>query len=290
MTNILTLIFLGTSWGLSFSLMKIAINNGGEPFGIAFWQAIICAFFLYLYISLKHSKLDIKAHHTKLIILLGVFGSTLPNVLFYWSAERLNAGLLAISVSFIPLLTYAFAFSLRIEMFSFKRVAGVLLGAIALNLLMVPENSMPIKSDIFWLLIACVAATSYAIENLLIDIKMPTDIGPVRLAFGMNLMGALLVLPLALLSSQTIVPQFPPSALELSVAGLGLINAIAYSTFILLIRRTGSVFASQTGYVVTIGGMFWGILLFNEVYSLWVWISLLLIIVGVILVSPRNAK
>ena len=269
--------------------MKIVITRGGEPFGIAFWQAIVCAVFLYTYIVFKHGKLGINKSHIKLILLLGIFGSALPNVLFYWSAERLNAGILAISVSFIPLLTYSFAFLLHIEAFSLKRITGVLLGAVALNILIIPENSMPQKTDIVWLLVACIAAVSYAVENLLIDMKMPNDVGPVRIACGMNLMGALLVLPLYFASTQTMPLQFPPTALELSIVGLGLINAVAYSTFIFLIQRTGSVFASQTGYVVTIGGMFWGIMLFNERYSLWVWTSIFTLILGVILVSPRDS-
>jgi drug/metabolite transporter (DMT)-like permease len=87
---------------------------------------------------------------------------------------------------------------------------------------------------------------------------------------------------------QAIVPTFPVKELEMALIGLGLINAIAYSLFIFLIKRTGPVFASQTGYIVTIGGMFWGILLFNEIYSMWVWCSLLIIILGVVLVAPRE--
>ena len=270
--------------------MKIAIENGGEPFTIAFWQALSCAIFLYTYIFFKHGKLGVRNNHYTLIILLGIFGSALPNILFYWSAEKLDAGLLAISVSFIPLVTYVFAFLLKIEMFSIKRICGVLLGAIALNLLIIPENSMPKKTDIFWVLIACVAAVSYAIENLLIDLKMPKDIGPVRIACGMNLMGAMLVLPFSLVFSQKIIPNFPPTLLEYSIIGLGLINAVAYSTFIFLIQRTGPVFASQTGYIVTVGGMIWGIILFNESYSLWVWTSIIVIVLGVILVSPRESR
>ena len=268
--------------------MKIAVMNGGQPFSIAFWQALSCAMLLYIYIIFKHGKLGVKKSHFYLIVLLGIFGSALPNVLFYWSAERLNAGLLAISVSFIPILTYLFAFLLKIEMLSRRRVTGVLLGAAALNLLVIPENSMPQKNDIFWVLIACIAAVSYAVENLLIDLKMPNDVGPVRIACGMNIMGAIFVLPFSLVSNHKLLPQFPPTSLELSVLGLGLINAVAYSTFIFLIQRTGSVFASQTGYVVTIGGMLWGIFLFKEVHSTWVWASLVLIILGVILVTPKQ--
>ena len=270
--------------------MKIAVQNDGEPFSIAFWQALSCSIVLYIVIIFKHGKLGIKKSHIQLIILLGIFGSALPNVIFYMSADKLPAGLLAISVSFIPLLTYVFAYILKIELFSFKRVIGVLLGAIALNFIIIPENSMPQRINILWILIVCIASVSYAIENLLIDLKMPDDIGPVRIACGMNLMGAILVLPFALSSSERILLEFPPASLELSILGLGLINAIAYSTFILLIQRTGPLFASQTGYVVTVGGIIWGMLLFNETHSMWVWASLLLIIWGVILVSPRKQK
>ena len=105
---------------------------------------------------------------------------------------------------------------------------------------------------------------------------------------GMNLMGAVFILPLALGSGHNLLPQIPPTSLELSVLSLGIINATAYSTFIFLIQKTGPLFASQTGYVVTIGGMLWGMVLFNDNYSLWVWSSLVVLILGVILVSPRK--
>ena len=149
---------------------------------------------------------------------------------------------------------------------------------------------MPLRSDVLWLLISCLAAISYAIENLVIDIKMPDDIGPVRIACGMNFMGAIIVWPFSLFFSQSINLVFPPGQLEFSILGLGVINAIAYSTFIFLLKRTGPVFASQTGYIVTIGGIIWGIILFDEVHSMWVWASLFTIILGVILVSPRRKK
>jgi len=280
--------FLGATWGLSFSVMKILVEDGGEPFGIAFWQALIAALLLYIYITFKHGNLGLKKSHLKLILLLGFFGSALPSVLLYWSAQKISAGILSITVSFIPLLTYAFAFVLKIESFSYRRIWGVVMGAFALNLLIVPENSIPERNQIIWILVACVAAISYAIENLIIDQKMPSDIGPVRIACGMNLIGAILVLPFALGFNQLIFPTTPPQKLELAFIGLGVINAFAYSLFIFLIKRTGPVFASQTGYVVTIGGMFWGILLFNEIYSMWVWFSLIIIIFGVVLVAPRK--
>ena len=268
--------------------MKIAVENGGQPFGIALWQALISSLLLYIYITFKHGGLGLKKSHLKLILLLGFFGSAIPSVLLYWSAQKISAGILSITVSFIPLLTYVLAFVLKIESFSYRRILGVVLGALALNLLIVPENSIPERNQIIWVLVAFVAAVSYAIENLIIDQKMPSNIGPVRIACGMNLMGAILVLPFALGFNQVISSPITPSKLNLAIIGLGVINAVAYSLFIFLIKRTGPVFASQTGYVVTIGGMFWSVVFFNEIYSKWVWFSLLIIILGVVLVTPRE--
>ena len=41
-----------------------------------------------------------------------------------------------------------------------------------------------------------------------------------------------------------------------------------------------SVFASQAGYLVTIFGVIWGMVIFNEVHSGWVWSSLVVMLFG----------
>ena len=54
-------------------------------------------------------------------------------------------------------------------------------------------------------------------------------------------------------------------------------------------NRAGPVFASQTAYVVTLSGVLWGMAIFSEAHSLWIWLSLLLMMVGLTLVRPRKA-
>lgn len=53
-------------------------------------------------------------------------------------------------------------------------------------------------------------------------------------------------------------------------------------------RSAGPVFASQTAYVITLAGMFWGILLLGERHSLYVWGALVLMLTGLALVRPRE--
>ena len=71
---------------------------------------------------------------------------------------------------------------------------------------------------------------------------------------------------------------------------LGVIEAICFSLQMYLITRSGAVFASQVGYIVTISGVIWGIIIFNETHSSLVFISLILVLMGLLLVNPKKIK
>jgi drug/metabolite transporter (DMT)-like permease len=58
--------------------------------------------------------------------------------------------------------------------------------------------------------------------------------------------------------------------------------------FIHAVSRYGPVFASQTGYIVTLTGVLWGIAIFGESHSLWVWGALVSMVIGLVLVKPRK--
>ena len=73
-----------------------------------------------------------------------------------------------------------------------------------------------------------------------------------------------------------------------SIVTLAVINATAYSAFVACITIAGPLFASQVGYVVTLAGVFWGIAIFGETHSIWVWASLVTMLLGLMLVSPRK--
>ena len=64
-------------------------------------------------------------------------------------------------------------------------------------------------------------------------------------------------------------------------------SATAYTVFLYVIRVHGPVFASQTAYLITLAGVFWGLVLFDESHSAYIWIALVLMILGLSLVRPR---
>ena len=283
----LILLFMGAAWGLSFSLAKIATQEGGGAYGIAFWQATISAFIMYL-VSLTRQPFKIEAGTFRLVMAVALLGAAIPSVLFYLAAAHLPAGILAITTALVPVLTYSMAMPLGIEKASVDRIVGIFLGWVAIIFLVVPKTSLPDPSAIPWVLLACMASSCYAGENIILANKTLTKLGPIRLACGMNLFAALMLLPITIILDGFIMPKFPLGKLEYVIFGLGLLNAAAYTLFVLTVQRFGPIFASQTGYVVTVSGVFWGIVIFREIHSVWVWLSLLFMIFGMALVSPKK--
>ena len=282
------LLVMGTAWGLSFSLGKVAVENGAKPFGVAQFQAMFAGIVL-LFISVIRRK-SIKHMKDKLgfIFCVAMLGAAIPSVLFYYAAPHVPAGVLSITVALIPLMTYGFSIPLKLETFSVVRVAGLVFGVIAICLIALPENSLPDSAALPWILIACISALCYAVENIILGFKSALTVGPMRLAMGMNLMAAVALLPITILTDSFFSPSFPPQNVDYAIIGLGLITVVAYTMFVLSVALFGSVFSSQVGYVVTLTGVFWGMFIFGESPSLWIWLSLCAMIIGLVLVTPRK--
>jgi drug/metabolite transporter (DMT)-like permease len=81
---------------------------------------------------------------------------------------------------------------------------------------------------------------------------------------------------------------WPWGPVEWSLFGLGAVNAVAYTLFFLLVGRAGAVFSSFAANIVTLFGVFWGIVIFAERNSIWVWLSFATIMVALTLVAPRG--
>ena len=288
--NFLILIILGLGWGLSFTLGKIAITAGGTPIGLTFWQSLFSGLILLAYVFFRHGKIIIPKIMFLPIIIITFLSVVIPNIIFYACIEHLDAGVLSISVSVIPLFTYLIAMGLRMDRFKIRRVLGLITGFCALLILILPENSLPDKRDIPWVLLALNCALCYALENIYIDRLALQNFGPIRLVCAVSFASAIITFLLSLLMDQFFILQPTNLYLFISTLGLGFISATAYSIFIYLIGRAGSVFSSQVGYLVTFFGVVWGIIILGESHSVFVWLSLAMIMLGIFLVQPKQTS
>ena len=284
------LLFMGTTWGLSFSLGKIAVEEGIGAFGVSTIQSLLSGIILLVITLIRGKKIRELLQYWRFILLIALLGAAVPSVIFYTAAPYVQAGILAITVALIPMMTYSASIPLKIERFSMRRFSGLLFGVGSILLIALPENSLPDRSAVPWIILACISSLCYAAENIILGFKSAINIGPIRLSMGMNLLAGILLLPIALATGQFYLPQFPLGTADYAVLGLSVISVFAYTLFVFSVAKFGAVFASQTGYIVTLAGVFWGMAIFGEDHSIWVWTALAAMIVGLALVSPRQSK
>ena len=83
--------------------------------------------------------------------------------MLFYASPHVPAGILAITVATVPLLTYAGSVLVRIDALSARRVLGIVVGFFAMLLLVTPESSLPDPSMAPWVGLALLASVLYSI-------------------------------------------------------------------------------------------------------------------------------
>ncbi|NQU56372.1 MAG: DMT family transporter [Rhodospirillales bacterium] len=284
----LLLLLMGVLWGATFSLAKIAADGGGHPLGINYWQSLIGAAVLATVMIITGRKLPMKRENIGFYATCGMLGSVIPGILFFYAASRVSPGVLSITVATVPLLTFVAAAALGVEKFQVGRVLGVLLGGISILMLVGPEESLPDPSAVPWVLAALLAAVCYSGENMVVALRMPGGVSAITVTGGLFIAASVIMTPFVIATGTFVPLIWPWGPAEWAIIGMATISVTAYSMFIFLITHAGPVFASQTAYVVTFSGVFWGVVIFDEQHSVWIWASLVIMLFALTLVRPRK--
>ncbi len=283
----LLIITAGVLWGSTFSLALIATADGTHPVMLTSCQVIITAIFFYgvcLYSRVPAFRL----RRVPIYILLALLGIVLPDLLYYFAAPHLNAGILSITVSTVPLFTYAIMWAMRFEAMILKRAIGILLGMTAILLLVLPDQELSSINASYWILAVVLCAGCYAIENVYISEGINPDLDIRELLFGSNIVATIMLIPTTAWMGVGVPVSWILTPAALAIATIALTSALAYMMFFYTIRSAGPVFASQCAYIVTISGILWGIVIFAEVHTIWIWFSVVVMMAGLMLVTPTS--
>ena len=277
----------GLIWGATFSLALIATGEGAHPLAISSWQVVVTGVFFLAFCRLAGVPV-FRLRNIPYYAVLAVIGITAPNLAYYFAAPHLSAGILSITVSTVPLLTYAFMLFLHYESIMRKRVFGIVLGMLAILLLILPDHEIRGSDANLWILLALLSAVLYSVENIYIGHGVDDIVDVRELLFGSNFIAFFLQFPLAWYLGVAEPVGWLFTAPGLALTGLGIGSGIAYAIFFYSIKTSGAVFASQCAYIVTLSGVFWGIVIFSEEHSIWVWSSLVVLMIGLFLVTPNK--
>ncbi|WP_224815818.1 DMT family transporter [Hasllibacter sp. MH4015] len=285
---LILLIGMGALWGITQPLSKIAVADGYRDIGIIFWQFAIGSVLLGALNLVRGRGLPLGPAQLRFYLMIALIGTILPNWASFTAAVHLPSGILSIVLATVPMMAFPIAMALGMDRFSTLRFVGLLLGLGAIVMIAAPDSSLPDPSLAIWLPVALIAPFFYAVEGNVVAKWGTAGLDAVQVLLGASILGAILALPLALVTGEFIAPPAIWGPADWAIVGIALAHTSAYATYVWLVGQTGAVFVSQVGYLVTGFGVVWAKLVLGESYSGWIWGALALMLIGVALVQPRK--
>ncbi len=286
----LLLLLGGVSYGGIFSANKLAAGVAFPVFAYTFWIALFAGLALLLVCAAAGTLPPLSRAHLWQYLRLALLAVMLPVLATAFAARELPAGVITLVLTLVPGLTYLMSFAIRMERFEALSLAGLVLGAGGVLLIVLPEQSLPEAGAWVWMLVALVAAVAAAGSNVVAAAWRPPATHSLALACGILLAAACVMLPVMLIADG---PYLFTDAGWPGIAGMAwaaAIHCVTFYCFQEVTRRAGAVFFAQFNYLVVAAGIFWALIIFDEDLGLWVWAALACMVVGLFLVNTGQRR
>ncbi|MEM6886851.1 MAG: DMT family transporter [Pseudomonadota bacterium] len=284
------LVVLGAGWGLTMPLTKVAVSTGFGHYGLIFWQLVIGTALMGMLNLVRGKGLPLTRAGLVICVVVSLVGTLVPNSASYQAAVHVPSGVLSILLSLVPMFAFPIALALRLDRFSWRRLAGLGAGLAGVLMLVAPGVSAQLGTPIFWLLVAMVAGLCYALEGNIVAKWGTAGLDAIQVLFAASALGAAAVLPVALASGQFIPPADLTGRAGKALIAASVAHTSVYALYVWLVGRAGPVFSVQASYLVTGFGILWAKLILDEAYPPVVWASLAAMFLGMYLVQPRPAS
>jgi len=273
------LVLLGAIFASSFTMTKLAVVDV-PPATMAFVRIALAAAALGVVMVFVSQNFAMMKGYWGLIFLAGLFGNALPFTLVAWGQGKVDAGLTAILMAVMPLITIVMAHFFTLdERLNIFKVVGFILGLVGVAVLIGFEKLAAFGSEGLREAAIMGAACCYAIHALLS--KSLTVLPRKAVSTAMLLVSALMLLPLSLYFDQ-------PWTLEISgqswlmLVLLGLLpTALGTLVLFAIIGRQGAGFLSQINFIVPLFGVLWAVILLDETLPPNALAALVIILAGV---------
>lgn len=281
------LILLGLGWGLTQPFTKLAVSGGYRDFGLIFWQSVIMIVILGGIAVIRGVYPIWGAAQLRVYVVIALVGTVLPNAASYTAYIHLDAGIMAILISLVPIFALPVALAMGLERLRLVRVLGILLGLAGVLLLILPGQSAIGEVSLWWIPVGLIPSLLYAFEGNWVSRYGMAGLDALQAILGASIVSLLVSAPLILLTDSWINPLPPYGMPDLALVISSGLHAFVYAAYVWLVGAAGSVFAVQVGYIVTISGVLWSRAILGESYSPWVWAAMALVLAGVFLVQPK---
>jgi len=235
----LLLLTLSLLWGGSFFFAEIALA-GLPPLTVAWGRVAVGALFLLLLLRLAGQRLPGNWAVWRRYAVMGLLNNALPFALIFWGQATLGAAAAAILNATTPCFAVLLAHRLTAdERLTPGRLAGVLLGALGVALLIGLEALQGLQTRLGPALLVLAAAFSYALAGLYG--RRFRGEPPLVTASGQVVCSTLWLLPVTLAVDAPWRLPPPTLATVAAIAGLGLLStALAYRLYFRILALAGA--------------------------------------------------
>jgi drug/metabolite transporter (DMT)-like permease len=277
--SLVRLLALSAIWGASFLFMRMGAPVLG-PTALIAGRVFFAALFLAIVGAVLRKPLDARRNAGHYVV-LGLFNSALPFLLFAFSARTLSASLMAILNATAPIWGAVIGAVWTRTALSARSLLGLALGVGGVALLVGFDPSTLRAGAPLAIALALAASFSYGIATNYA--KSAKKVEPFANAHGSMWAATLLVAPLLPFAPP---PQMPGPAIALSVLALGVVcSGIAYLLYFRLIADIGAASALTVTFLVPVFGVLWGHLILGEPLGWNTLAGAAIVIVGTALVT-----
>lgn len=276
---------LGVIWGLSFTLIKIAVATI-PSIPLTLTRVTLTALLLYVIMRWMGERLPPWGSAWWPIFLSALLGNSIAFLMIAWGQEKVDGSMAAILMSPSPLaavlLAHIFTHDDKLNRW---KLAGVGLGIVGIAVLMGLHNLSRLGSDLPWQLLILAAGCCYG-ANVVVS-RWLTGGSMVSNMTAVMMVSGLILLPFGLVPGVWSIEPSRASVLATLLLIL-LSTTIGNLMLLALVRRAGPAFAGQVNFLVPVFGVIAGTLILAERPTANAIAGLALVLVGVA-VARRGA-
>ncbi len=298
-TDYALVVLLAAIFGGSFMLTKVAVAEIPAATLVAFRVIVASAIFVVMMLK-AGQRLPPFGKIWAYIAGAAFFGNAAPFFLIAWGQEKVDAGLAAILMATMPLITIVIAhFFTGDEKLTPLKIVGFCLGLLGVAFMIGFDKLATLGDETVRQYAITMGAVCYAISTILT--KYMVQLPRMSMMTSLMLLSVLMVAPYVILSGEFL--QFYSQAQIFGVswkaiaagAVLGILpTAIGTILVFKIVARQGASFFSQINFMVPVFGVLWAMVFLGEVLPDSAMIALALILAGVAIArlgtKPKQAR
>ena len=279
------LFVLSSLWALHFSLVKL-VEADNNPFSILVPLLFILCVLFFIVLKINNQTFKFSLRKSLFFIIAGIFAYVIPLYVEFLVAPKIDAGILVLIVSSVPVFTLLIVWLFRLLSINLKLILGTLSGIVGVSLIMFGNSNNTLN---IWAILALIVPLSYSFDAIFMEKFWPSKLNTFQVAFGECIASLILIIFLNFLLGTSIDEYTYWLKLE-SFWWLSIVTFKEIALFFYILKNNGAVFINLGSYLVMPAGFIWGFIIFGETFTVIKFVSTVFIIGSIFLIGSQDYK